>query len=496
MPSLPYKKPRMATTTVPPALSSRSSSSSARFTLANLPKEVLSRIVAHVAEPEVDEGKDSPSSLSNVSLISRSFRLLALPHILGEVTLDGGQALVKAVRLFKPAGGKNSKKRTIGGETGPFRLVREVSIILPTLYPESPSLTTLTTSLTTCLLLPESLTSLTFSLGCPSAAPTAKQPFLALFPSFPSPLDSLTTLREFRLQTKSEIWLQDLATLLATLSSLKLLEIASLRGDCNTRLDPWAARPRLHTLIIRESSLTTDMIVWLLEGQTALRHGEMPLPGDGVEEGRKAWEAVERVMAAVEVLKVWDSRATTSTRRKRARGGQGRREKRREELKAPGSEEGGMHEAAIVETVGGVGTRAADGDLEEGGIIEDELEVDESPPSPLLPLLARSKKLRTLYLSTSVLPSAPSPESFELVLPHLAQVKELIIEDSPASGLRGAVRGALEGGKLVTLEKVISMGTKRKKGAAGAGESKKGKGDKRLEKACEKSEVEWVVDES
>jgi len=58
----------------------------------------------------------------------------------------------------------------------------------------------------------------------------------------------------------------------------------------------------LRRLIVRESTLTGEMVAWLLEGQTALVDLEMGLPGC---EGR-AWDALEEVGGSFEVVKVWD----------------------------------------------------------------------------------------------------------------------------------------------------------------------------------------------
>ncbi|BGP14670.1 hypothetical protein JCM10213_001620 [Rhodosporidiobolus nylandii] len=462
MPILHSKKQRTYGTSSPKQPSPQSKPPSPRpLALSSLPKEALSLVVGFLDAPEEDEDPDVESCLAAVSLVSRLFRSLALPLLFRRVQLDDKTSVVRAVKLFKPVGtaGGKGRKSVVEGELGegPLAAVRELEVSLSTLFDSPPSKATLCASLATLLSLTSSLTSFVLTLPRPTTCLTH------LFPSFPAPLTSLTSLRSFSLVGGGEVWLHDLVPLFDAWDSLKDLEIASLRGDCCTPLDVWASKPAMEKLVIRSSTLTGEMIAWLLEGQTQLRWLEMPLPGG---QG-KAWEAVEKAVKGVEVLKVWDRWAGTTTAKR------------------------GHRKKAAVEDK----TKQEEGEVESEGEADCESDVDESPPSPLLHLVNKAASLRVVYLTTAMLPSAPSPESFDTLLEHLPSLEELVIEDTPASGLRVAVQAALKEGRLGALEKLVSVGMKKKKGAA-AGEAKKGKAPKRFEAICKEHGVEWEVHES
>ncbi|GAA6002065.1 hypothetical protein JCM10207_003058 [Rhodosporidiobolus poonsookiae] len=430
----------------PPALAS----------LTALPREVLASIVAFVAGFEDDEDdEDGPASLALLSLTSTTFRKLALPFLFDSLQLKDSAALVKAVKVFK-LGGKGKKKSEC--ETS-LAFAGELSVEFENVYSSPPTKTTLVSSLASILSSAASLTSLSISLGSPSSQ--ARHSLLNLFPSFPAPLDVLTNLEVFRLSAGAEIWLHDLARLFPSWPHLHMLELAHLRGDGSRPLASTAVRPTsLKKLVVGSSSLTGEMVAWLLDGvgTSGLEWLEMPLPGaDGHS---RAWKAVEKVMGRkVEVLKLTDGWAGGTVRRKKK----------------------------VVEVGGASGSDGATGENDGGS------DIFKHPPSPLLPLLVKTPNLRSLLLTTALLPSVPSSESFETLLEHLDNLAELTIEDTAASGLRKAVQAALAAGKLPALERVVSVGVKKRKGAGEGDEAKKGKGDKAFDKACEKRGVEWTI---
>ncbi|GAA5910596.1 hypothetical protein JCM6882_001035 [Rhodosporidiobolus microsporus] len=495
MPVLGSKKQRISGASA----STASASASSSFPLTSLPKEVLARVVWFVGADGDDQGEPSPSlnhplhadplrppakdededadssssSLASLSLVSKALLKLAQPLLFHSLILEEGKEVAGAAKVFKAK--KGGEQESDGEGRSALRGVKELSVSLANPYSASPARSTLTSSLTSLLRLSPSLTSLTLTLGDPTAPSTntVHHSLRSLFPSFPSPLTSLPHLRTFRLLASAEIWLHDLAPLLASWPALQTLEVVSLRGDCTTPLDPQAARPdKLAKLVVRESTLTGEMVAWLLDEQDALKWVEMPMPG--ADAGGRAWKAVEKVVEGVEVLKLWDRWA----------------------VKKAAAGKGGKKGA-----VAGKGKEEAEEDQEE----EDDAlsDIFEHPPSPLLALLGKCTSLRSLVLTTSVLPSAPTSESFELLLPHLTDLEELVMEDTPASGLRAAVMDALERRELQWLERVVSVGVKKKRAAKkeedeGEGEEgagvKKTKADKPFEKVCDKRGVEWVIE--
>jgi hypothetical protein len=214
--------------------------------------------------------------------------------------------------------------------------------------------------------------------------------------------------------------------------------------------------------------LTAEMVVWLLADQDELVYLEMPLPGVVGEE--KAWKAVEKVGEGIEVLKVWDGWAKPTPVKRKAKG-----------TVAKGAE---------------VEKEKEDEEGEED--VKDEgSDIFEHPPSPLLNLVRQASHLTSLLLTAAVLPSAPSSESFELLLPHLFNLTSLHIEDTPSSGLRSAVQDALEAKKLKKLKTVTSFGMRKKRKTAAGGEEatmQKGKAEKRFDGVCEKRGIEWVIE--
>ncbi|GAA5842297.1 hypothetical protein JCM11251_003977 [Rhodosporidiobolus azoricus] len=386
----------------------------------------------------------SSASRTIISTMMRtSFSLTSLPsEVLARVLSE--REVISVIKVFKPKKVKGYKVQEDEYRVGlsALRHVRELSVSVENPYSTSPSRSTLISSLISLLHLTHSLTALTLSVG-----------------------------DTFRLLPSAEIWLHDLSPLLSSWPRLRTLDIACLRGDCNHRLDPHSACPEKPIkLVVRESSLTEEMVAWLLEGQTGLKWLKMPLPGS--EEGNRAWKAVEKVAEEVEVLKVWDGWAVHG-----------------------GTSKSGKKTA----------TMAAKEDKDSDEEDDTSSDIFQCPPSPLLALVVKATTLRTLLLTAPLLPSAPSAESFFLLLPHLTNLETLCIEDTPASGLRAAVQEALEAGKdLEKLEKVVSIGLKRRKGGKKAvqvceegevqNKLKKGKKEKAFQKACEKRGINWIIE--
>ncbi|GAA6031746.1 hypothetical protein JCM8097_001967 [Rhodosporidiobolus ruineniae] len=448
--------------------------------LSSLPKEVLALIVELVDEDDAGCDDDAWASLPLLASTCKTLHALALPLVFDAIDLEDASDLVRVVRLFK--GGKKGRKSDEDSERGnSLGVVEELAISLPTLYAASPTQSNLLSSLSTLLLTPTTLTFLSLSLGLPSSP--AHHPLRAVLPSFPHPLDTLTSLRSFDLSAGAELWLHDLAVLLSSWPALDSLEVAHLRGECHShaRLDAASTRPKLVRLVVRSSSLTGEMVAWLLDGQDGLKELELPLPGDGsnAREGERAWRAVEKVVEGVEELRVWNAWAAT--------GAAGTKKKKKAEAEAKKEKE--------VERSSSVAGGSESGDTDHEDDDDALSDIFEHPASPLLPLVSKATNLRSLLLLTSHLPSAPSPESFELLLPHLEDLESLTFEDNASSGLRRAVQDAIEGRKLMWLERVTSVkGKKRKPGQQGD-PKKKSPADKKFEAMCAKHGVEWTVSE-
>ncbi|GAA5898391.1 hypothetical protein JCM8208_006969 [Rhodotorula glutinis] len=465
MPPRSSKKPRRAVSDTPestPPGQARSPSSS----LAALPGDVLTRIARSLAYDDLATSPSPASRLVPLALTSKALSRAAVPVIDETLSLKSSTEVAEAAKLYKPKGGKQAAKKS-GAATA--KEVRALKIELHALYSSPPALSTLRTSCTTLLSLrPSSLSSLTLSL---SAASSPLQPITALFPvpstSFTA-LTSLVNLASFTL-AGAFLWLHDLVPLLSSWAHLSSLSLASLRGDCTRPPLPDAERSRtLRRLVVRESTLAGEMVEWLLEGQTALVELEMGLPGC---EGR-AWDALGEVVGSVEVLKVWDRWGGGAAGSKRGKGnGKGKAV-----VPAPAHAD--------------VDELASDDEVDDGD------QAPTLPSSPLLALVSRTDSLRSLFLSTSLLPSAPVPSSFDALLPHLDTVEELVIEDSPSSGLRKTVEAVLAsplddddaGAHLPELKRLVSVVKKLKVDA----EKHKSKG---LAKLCEKRGIEWVVRE-
>ncbi|GAA5836204.1 hypothetical protein JCM9279_002226 [Rhodotorula babjevae] len=464
MPPRSSKKPRRASSDTPepaqPAQSRTPSSS-----LAALPGDVLTRIARSLA---YDDLATSPSPASRLVPLARTSKALgraASPIIKETLSLKSSSKVVEAAKLYKPKGGKQ-------GSAAQVKEVRALEIELQALYSSPPALSTLRNSCTALLSLrPSSLASLSLSL---SSASAPLQPFTALIPN-PSTaftaLKSLSNLASFTL-AGAFLWLHDLVPLLSAWAHLSSLSLASLRGDCTRPPVVNAERSRtLRRLVVRESTLAGEMVEWLLEGQTALVELEMGLPGC---EGR-AWDALGEVGRALEVLKVWyrwEGAGGGSTGSKRGKG----KAKGKAAVPVPAQED--------------VDELASDDEADAGA------QAPTFPPSPLLALVSGTDSLRTLFLSASLLPSAPDPSSFYALLAHLDTLGELIIDDSPASGLRKAVEAALaatsddddEAAHLPALRRLVSVVKKLK------GDAEKHK-SKSLGKVCAARGIEWVVRE-
>ncbi|KAJ8296048.1 hypothetical protein OF846_001370 [Rhodotorula toruloides] len=242
------------------------------------------------------------------------------------------------------------------------------------------------------------------------------------------------------------VWFHHLLELLATWTKLESLDLAVVRGDCNS-FSPCTPSPppacNLRDLTIHSSTLTDAMIVHILGGQKGLQMLQISLPGTA----GKAWTAIEKVVPRIEVLRLRDSWAS-KTRQKATK---------KQEAETPD--------------------------------VDDSQEQAASPTSPLLPLLKAAKSLETLLLTPTMLPSLPSTASFfNELLPYIAVVDVLELDGfSLVSPLFVALETALDKHKLPSLERIVTRNiAKGKKGPAA-------KAEKSFEQACRKHGVQWVT---
>ncbi|KPV76395.1 uncharacterized protein RHOBADRAFT_42726 [Rhodotorula graminis WP1] len=466
MPPRSNKKPRRVPSDTPEAATPPAQARSPSSSLAALPGDVLTRIARSLAYDDLATSSSPASRLVPLARTCKAASRAVAPVVEETLSLKSSSEVVEAAKRYKPKGGKQAIES--GGAAG-AKEVRALEISLQALYSSPPALSTLRTSCTSLFSLrPSSLSSLALSLSATSAP---LQPFTALFPN-PSTafkaLSSLANLASFTL-AGAFLWLHDLVPLLSAWTHLSSLSLASLRGDCTRPPLSSAERPRtLRRLVVRESTLADEMVAWLLEDQTALVELEMGLPGC---EGR-AWDALGEVVGSVEVLKVWD-------RWGGAGGGRGSKRGKKDKGKA----------VAIAPAPEDIDELASDVEA------DDDDQVATFPPSPLLDLVSRTDSLRVLFLSASLLPSAPDPSSFYALLPHLDTLEELIIDDTPASRLSKAVEAVLaapvdddEPASLPKLTRLVSVVKKLKVDA------QKHK-NKALAKRCDARGIEWVVRE-
>ncbi|GAA6055162.1 hypothetical protein JCM3770_002213 [Rhodotorula araucariae] len=453
MPDKRYKKARMGAPG-PPSWPSSAQEACTPSRLASLPPDVLARIARSLAYGDADASPSPGARLLPLASTCKQLSHAVLPVINESLYLTRASEVVEAAKLLKPrAGTGRNRKKDAAGELG-VRDVRMLSIALPQLYSAPPAHPSLISSCATLLSLsPETLTTLDLSLG--SGSPPVA--FATLFRSASPPLTALSSLRKlvsFSL-TGAFIWLHDLVPLLAAWPHLRCLTLASLRGDCTRPPSPANDRSRIFTnLTIKDATLTGEMVAWLLASQTALEEIELPLPGG---EGR-AWRALEKVVGRVEVLKVWDrwGKAASASAAKK-----------------------GTTAAPTLVPADEVDELASDAENHEDG-------TPMLPPSPLAALVSRAPGLRTLLVTASLLPSAPDGASFAALLPHLANLEELLIEDVPASGPRKAAEAALRADALPRLERLVSL---VKEGRVDAQKAKA------FAQACAQSGVEWEVRE-
>jgi hypothetical protein len=293
-----------------------------------------------------------------------------------------------------------------------------------------------------------SLERLTFALGPANAA----SPLTYLLRDLATAFAPLLKVADFKMEA-AELWMHDLASILAVLPSLRSLAVdALLRGDTHTnRLASTAQRPKLRSLELKQNSLASQHIVWLLDGQSALEHVEMAFPGGG-QEARRCFEALQKVAGDLNNLKItssWPaSKSTTSTT-----------------------------------------TLPADAE------------------TPFLSVLKRAApSLISLSLFSIFAPPSSLKKIFSLPFERL---KKLEMEDTAQSGMRVAVCEALGGGRgdededeermeldeeesgeegerMPKLEEVVSIGTKR--GNLATSET-----GKKFTKVCKSRKVKWVV---
>ncbi|GAA5874046.1 hypothetical protein JCM1840_006128 [Sporobolomyces johnsonii] len=431
--------------------------SSSTNAFATLPKEVLTSIATAVKD---DPAVSTP--LLDLALVCKALYSAVLPVLYRNIIIEGAAQVVMVAKALKGAVTSRNDKGA--------------------------GIATLASSLRT-LLLSVSPSSLSFELSLGSSS--AHQPLQHLFPPASSALFQLSHLTSFQLD--GELWLHDLLPLLTAWPSLRSLELSHLRGDCSTPLSPVSSHPpQLTKLVLRKSTLTGTMIAFLLATQNELKHLEMPLPGGNEGEGKRAWEAIEKLSAkGLEVLRVWDRwTQATSAATKRTQLAQKQKATSTFPLEA------------------GKGRRGSNDELDRAARDDFEEEPASSPlarPSPLLRVLVKSTSLRSLLLVKSYLPSAPASDSFDSLVPYLEGLEQLLIEDTPAAGLRAAVQGALRAGEMENLKEVVSFGTKMKgvikkkqdeKEDAKKEKQRKGKGEQQFENACEKRGVRWTSSEA
>ncbi|BGP06775.1 hypothetical protein JCM10049v2_002599 [Rhodotorula toruloides] len=440
MPLRIYKKARTesdapSTPATSPAVSSKFSSLSRR-SLADLPKEVLARVAVNLKRGRKGAPSDGArSDLLALASTGSALRQAAIPCFDFAVQLDGPKAVIGLVKVF------GQKSRSSDSLPSLAQGIQVLAVELESLYsPTPPTFSALSSSLASLLLSLTGLTTLKISLE-------PHQSLANLFSTEDNDnvLRALADLRSFTLRG-GFVWFHHLLELLAAWTKLQSLDLAVVRGDCNSfsQCAPSPPLPcKLRDLTIHSSTLTDAMIVHILGGQKGLQTLQISLPGTA----GKAWTAIEKVVPRIEVLRLRDSWAST-TRQK--------------------------------------STKKKEGEVPDAEESQDQAP---SPSSPLLPLLKAAKSLETLLLTPAMLPSLPSTaDSFNELLPYLAVVDVLELNSfSLVSPSFAALETALDKHKLPSLERIVTKSiVKGKKGPAA-------KAEKSFEQACRKHGVEWMT---
>lgn len=279
-------------------------------------------------------------------------------------------------------------------------------------------------SLKNVLMLCTSLVSLALHLG-PS---NASSPLLYLFKDLTTVFSGLKCLESFALPS-SELWLHDLATLLACWPKLKTVELEKLRGDVHARRENEAGpiRSVIRTISVNNSTIASRHVEWLLRDQAELCSLELAVPA--TTHDCRAFDAVATVASNIETLNVWNTYSGASSSRSKS---------------------------ASTSTI-------------------------PSDSSPLSRVLSNASSLTSLHLYVNLNPSIVLSCLEETDLPKL---RRLAIEDTAASGVRVALEEALRAGKLAQLEEVISFGSMR-------GNSRSNEAGKKLAKVCREKGIEW-----
>ncbi|BGO97072.1 Proteophosphoglycan ppg4 [Rhodotorula toruloides ATCC 204091] len=437
MPLRTYKKARTesdapSTPATSPAVSSKSSSSPHR-SLADLPKEVLARVAASVGRGRKgDPDDDARSDLLALASTCSALRQAAISCFNFSVRLDSPKAVVGLAKVF------GQKTRSSASLSSLVQCIQVLAVELESLSsPKPPSFSTLSSSFASLFPAFSGITTLELYLppheSLASLFSTDGDAFI---------LRGLSNLRSFTLRG-GFVWFHELLT---AWNKLEILDLAIVRGDCNS-FSPFASNApppcKLRNLTIHSSTLTDAMIAHILRGQMGLQTLDISLPGTA----GKAWTAIEKVVPKIEVLRLRNSWASTA----RQKG------TKKEEAETPDADE--LQEQAA------------------------------SPTSPLLPLLKAAKSLETLLLTPAMLPSLPSAvESFTELVSYLAVVDVLELDGfSLTSPLFAALEAALNKHKLPSLERIETQSIVKGKKGPGA------KAEKAFEQACRKHGVEWVT---
>ncbi|BGP30813.1 hypothetical protein JCM10296v2_002570 [Rhodotorula toruloides] len=435
-----YKKQRTesdapSTPATSPAGSSKSSSLPHR-SLADLPKEVLARVAATVGPRRTGATNDDPrSDLLAFASTCGELRQAVIPRLQLSVKLDSPKAVVELAKVF------GQKTRSSDSLPSLAEGIQDLSVQLESLYsPKPPTILTLSSSLASLFPTLTGLTTLELSLSLHESLTnlfSMEGDGLLLRP--------FSNLRSFSLHG-GFVWFHDLLALFSAWTELQSLDLAVVRGDCNS-FSPFASNSpppcKLRHLKLRSSTLTDAMIAHVLDGQTELQTLEISLPGTA----GKAWAAIEKVVPKIEFLRLRDSWASTARQKVT----------KKKEAEMPDAEES-QDQAA-------------------------------SPTSPLLPLLKTAQSLETLLLTPAMLPSLPSSvDSFDELLPYLAVIDVLELDGfSLVSPPFAALETALDKHKLPSLERLVTKSIVKGKKRPGA------KAEKAFERACRKHGVEWVA---
>ncbi|ORY82316.1 hypothetical protein BCR35DRAFT_303703 [Leucosporidium creatinivorum] len=416
-------------------------SSTAQHPFTRLPAEVLRAILLDAAQ---QTSKRDWTSLQQVLLALCSISKATRAALLAEAYFHVENKDIRALTLLA---------RSLKRHSGLGAHVKELSISIPNVYSlelgSKKAKNWKGHSLKHVLAACTSIQRLTLVLGPANAS----SPLTYLLCDLTAAFSPLSKLAKIHIDA-SELWMHELASILAVLPSVRSLDIdALLRGDTHTnRLDSSTQRPSLEMLKVKKNSLASQHVAWLLEGQSALKKVEMAFPGGG-QETKRSFSALEKVARGLKSIKIsssWPPPKTPAT----------------------------------------TTTSPAEND------------------PPLVSVLKRAApSLLELSLVSIFAPPSSLDKIFSLPFDRL---KKLEIEDTAQSGMRVALGKALGGGggeggecadedamdvdeeegaeegRMPQLEEVVSFGTKR--GNLATSET-----GKKFNQVCKSRKVRWVV---